>query len=158
MRRYLDRDKPTRGSNEVKDLNEVLPDVFGARFEEFSEDLQERLRQVYREGVKQGLYLERERLPVPPDVFETWEREEIPLNPEDTRRTPGRLGELESAKKTLLELVDTLGLEIEHCLRPECTLGLGGDALAKKRHQFFTITQALCRTVNRSLDTVKAHR
>ena len=148
----------TQGIPNMKDMNEVLPDVFGSRFEEFSEDLRMRLRQVYREGIKQGLYLERERLPVPAEIFEVWERPEIPLNPEDTRRTPGRLGELESAKKILLDLIDTLGLEIEHGLRPERTLGLGGEDLAKGRHQFFVLTQSLCRAANRMLNTVRTNR
>ena len=141
----------------MKELAEVLPDVFGPRFDEFSEDLQTRLRQVYREGIKQGLYLERERLPVPPEVFETWGRSEE-VSPSDPRRVPGRLAELDEAKKTLIELIETLGLEVEHCLRPERTLGLGGDDLAKGRHQFLVVTQALCRTINRALDTVRSKR
>lgn len=137
----------------MKDLAEVLPDVFGPRFDEFSEDLQMRLRRVYHEGIKQGLYLERERLPVPPEVFETWERPETA--PADPRRAPGRLAELDEAKKTLLELVETLGLEVEHCLQPDKTLGLGGDDLAKARHQFLTLTRAITRAIDRVLVTVR---
>ena len=140
----------------MKSLEEVLPDVFGERFEEFSEDLRVRLGHVYHEGVKTGLYLERERMPVPPEVFEVWEHSES--LPEDPRRAPGRLAELEEAKKTLLDLIDTLGLEAEHCLRPERTLGLGGDELAKARHQFLVLTQSLMRTVDRALTTVRGVR
>lgn len=137
----------------MKVFDEVLPDVFGPRCAEFSPDLLDRLRQMHREGVKTGLYLEREQLTVPPDVFEVWERPETA--PADPRRAPGRLGELDEAKKDLLDLVETLTLEIDHCLRPERTLGVSGDELAKARHQFLTRTQALTRTLNRTLTTVR---
>ena len=140
----------------MKSVEEMLQDVFGERHAEFSDDLRARLRRVYHEGVKVGLYLERERMPVPPEVFEVWERAEV--LPADPRRAPGRLAELDEAKKTLIDLIDTLGLEVEHCLRPERTLGLGGEELAKGRHQFLVLTQALLRTVDRALTTVRGAR
>lgn len=138
----------------MKSFDEVLPDVFGERHTEFSPVLRERLEQVYREGLKQGLYLEREHLPVPEEVFKVWERPNTPSEG-DPRRAPGRLGELDEAKKTLIELIETLAIEVDHCFRPERTLGLGGDDLAKGRHQFLTRTQTLMRTVDRALTSVR---
>lgn len=134
-------------------FDEVLQDVFGKRHTEFSPDLRARLQQMYREGVKSGLYMERERLPVPPEIFEVWERpEELPADP---RQAPGRLGELDEAKSVLIELIETLAVEVDRCFRPERTLGDKGEALAKSRHQFLTRTQALMRTISKSLDTVR---
>lgn len=141
----------------MRDFDEVLLDVFGEKSREFSEDLRARVRQIHREGIKVGLYLERERLPVPQDVFDVWERPAEPV-PEDPRRAPGRYGEIEHAKTELVEAIEDLAIEVEHRIQPERTLGAGGVDLVKARHQLLTQIMQLTRAIGRLAKQVREFR
>lgn len=140
----------------MKPFDEVLPDVFGERHSEFGPDLRARLLQVYREGIKAGLYMERERLEVPADVFEVWERPES--LPEDPREAPGRLGELEVERAKLTDKLEALIVEIDRDPSITRTLALRGDDLARGRHQVLTRFAALIRGVDRMLERVRSWR
>lgn len=142
----------------MRDFDEVLQDVFGPKARTFSEDLRARIRQIHREGIKVGLYLERERLPVPQDVFEVWERPPEAEAPEDPRRAPGRYAEVEHAKTELVEAIENLAVEVERRIQPERTLGAGGVDLAKARHQLLTQIVQLARAVERLAKRVREFR
>lgn len=136
-------------------MSEVLQDVFGGAFARLSPDLQERLRQVYREGVRRGLHMEREHLDVPPAIFEEWDHGP---RTEDPRRAPGRYAELEDLKLALVEGIENLVTDVELCLRPEKSLGVGGIELTKTRHQFFARADGLARKIGELRTEVRKWR
>lgn len=120
----------------TKTLEEALEKVFEERVREFSPELQDLLRQLWREGVKLGLYLEREREEMPGGIFDAPPPPRSPVATDDPRRVPGRLGELKQAKDRLIEKSENLSLEIERCLDYTPTLGLGDVELTKARHRY----------------------
>lgn len=138
----------------VRELQDVLQEVFGDRWAEFSPDLRARLEQVHREGIKAGLYMERERLDVPSEVFDKWERPEEP-EPEDPREAPGRLAELEAVKAQVVEDLETLAAEVDRSDMVTRTVAFHGEDLARARHQFHVRLEALRRKVSRMLAEIR---
>jgi len=137
----------------------LLLDVLGDKSREISPDLRERLRLLWREGVKTGLYLEREQQPVPESLFTKWESRRVaPREEIDPRREPGKYAELLDAKDRLVLRIEELAILIEHELSPERTLGVGGVDLAKARHKFLTRVQQVSRAVDRLHKTVWGFR
>lgn len=132
----------------VREFQDVLREVFGPRCDDFGPDLRSRLVQLHREGIKAGLYMERERLDVPPEVFEKWERPEE-VEPEDPREAPGRVAELEAVQNRVVESLETLAAEVDRCEMATRTLGFHGDDLARARHQFHVRLEQLERQVGR---------
>jgi len=139
----------------VRELQDVLQEVFGPRYAEFSPDLRARLEQVHREGIKTGLVMERERLEVPSEVFDKWERPEEP-EPQDPREAPGRLTELEAVKAQVVEDLETLAAEVDRSDLATRTVAFHGEDLARARHQFHVRLEALARKVSRMLADVRA--
>jgi len=120
----------------TKTLEEALEQVFEERVREFSPELRDLLQQLWREGVKLGLYLERERQEVPAGIFATPPPPRGPVPTDDPRRVPGRLEELKQAKDRLVEKTESLAFEIERYLDYTPTLGLGDVELTKARHRY----------------------
>lgn len=139
----------------MREFPDVLLEIFGPRAEEFSPDLRERLTQLHREGIKAGLYMERERLPVPPDVFDEWKRPEVP---EDPRAAPGRLAELETVRDQLVERIESLAVELERDESISRTLQFRGDDLARAQHQIRVRLEAIDRQVSRMLAEIRRWR
>lgn len=141
----------------VREFDDVLLEVFGPRCGEFGPDLRSRLEQLHREGIKAGLYLERERMPVPPEVFAKWERPED-ADPEDPREAPGRLTELAQVQARVVERVEELAVEVDRNDMAVRTLGFHGDDLARARHQCLVRLEQVERQVIRMLAEVRKWR
>jgi hypothetical protein len=144
-------------SDPLADFDDVILDVFGSRSAEFSPSLREHLRQLHREGIKQGMYREREHLPAPEGLFDVWERPSEDLDIEaDPRRAPGKIGELEQAKEQLIHRIDDLAVEVDNRVQPNRTLGLRGKDLAIERHKIWTQIDALRRQVERMIQKLRS--
>ena len=141
----------------VREFHDVLRDVFGPRCEDFGPDLRSRLEQLHREGIKAGLYMERERMPVPPEVFAKWERPED-ADPEDPREAPGRLAELDEVQARVIDKLEDLVVEVDRNEMATRTLGFHGDDLARARHQFHVRLESVERQVDRMLAEVRRWR
>lgn len=141
----------------VREFHDVLLEVFGPRCEDFGPDLRSRLEQLHREGIKAGLYMERERMPVPPEVFAKWERPED-ADPEDPREAPGRLAELAQMQARVVERVEELAVEVDRNDMATRTLGFHGDDLARARHQCFVRLEQVERQVIRMIGEVRRWR
>lgn len=144
----------------MKDFEEILLDVFDERASNFSDELREMLKQLWREGVKQGLYLERERLPVPKDIL----KRRPPRNPEkideDPRTAPGKVAELETVVENIVQQAESLVCKIESNLDVGPTLALRGEELLKARHRFHTQADKLARdlaALTQFVDRFKIH-
>lgn len=131
----------------IEEFDEALREVFEGREAQFSSELRTMLRFLWASGVRLGLYLERERKPVPPGIFQKPPRRRKKVEDDDPRREPGKLDQLVKAKEAVIEKAEELSVELEHQLDYEPTLGLGGTELAKARHRFLSqvgkIDQAL---------------
>ena len=137
----------------------LLLDVLGEKSLTVSPDLRGRLRVLWREGVQDGLFLERERKEVPAEVFTKWEPRKAETLPDDhPSRAPGKYQELQDAKHRLVIQIEELGIEVEHELNPERTLGVGGVDLVKARHKFLTRVQQLSRAIERLQETLAGFR
>jgi hypothetical protein len=134
----------------MRDFDETLGDVFGERTGSLSEDLREMLKELWREGVKYGLYLERERLPVPKDILARRPRrkQETESQEEDPRTAPGKIAELEKVVEKLVDKAEVLSGKIEANLDFSPTLALRGVDLMKARHRFLTQAEKLDRDLN----------
>lgn len=136
----------------------LLLDVLGEKTREVSPDLRERLRVLWREGVQDGLYLERERKEVPAEVFTKWESRKAPAPEDHPSRAPGKYGELLDAKHRLVLQIEELGIQVEHELSPERSLGVGGADSVKARHKFLTRVQQVSRAIERISETIAGFR
>lgn len=138
----------------MRELPDVLSEVFGPRWEEFGPELRSRLTQLHREGIKAGLYMERERLPVPPEVFVQWVRPDKPT--EDPRETPGRVMELEELQQRVVQNLEKLTIAVEQSTVATRTTGVRGHDLARAREQAKVQLEAWDRQVRRILEQVRA--
>lgn len=141
----------------VREFQDVLTEIFGPRSKEFGPDLRSRLIQLHREGVKAGLYMERERLDVPPEIFEKWERPED-QKVEDPREAPGRVRELEAMQTRVIDKLESLCVEIERHDGASRTLGFHGDDLARAREQEMVRLESIERQTVRMIAEVRKWR
>jgi len=137
-------------------FEDAVTAVFEERTRDFSDGLRELLEELWREGVKLGIYLERERQPVPEGLFEKPPRRRRMAN--DPRREPGKLVQLREAKEKIVDQADELALEVEHHIDYEPTLALGGEELAKARHRYLQQTGHIERQLSELLAYVRQFR
>jgi hypothetical protein len=141
----------------MRDFDETLKDIFDERAAAFSGDLREMLKELWREGVKHGLYLERERLPVPKDILTRRPRRKPVEEAEnDPRTAPGKVAELEAMVEMLIDKADTLSIKIEANLDCSPTLALRGVELMKARHRFLAQADKLDRELSEMIRFVEA--
>lgn len=142
----------------MKEFDENLHEIFGARSAELSNDLRGMLRQLWKEGVKLGLYMEREQKNVPPDIFAQWKprtkEETQAIVEKDPRVAPGKTAEFEKSIEKLVEKTETLAAKIESNVDPSPTLGLHGDELLKARHKLWAQIKKLDREITKLTEFV----
>lgn len=138
----------------MTEFEQALQEVFEGRQGQFSDELREMLRLLWGSGVRLGLYLERERKPVPVGIFEKPPRRRK-VREDDPRRKPGKLDELIKAKDDVVEKTEDLAIELEHQLDYEPTLGLGGQELLKARHRFLGQVHKIDVELDRLLEAVR---
>lgn len=142
----------------VREFQDVLAEVFGPRSTEFGPDLMSRLQQLHREGIKNGLYMEREKLDVPSEVFDKWERPEDQEEVEDPRAAPGRIRELEIVQGRVVEKLESLAGEVDQHDGAARTAGFHGDDLARAREQFLVRLESIERQTDRMRAEVRKWR
>ena len=137
-----------------KTFEEALEHSFGDRAAEFSSDLRDMLCAVWSDGVRTGLYLEREGLEVPPEVGSVPERvaKERQNMEEDPRTAPGKVQALEAEAERLALLAEDVSLEIERRVDPGPTLAMKGVELSKGVHRF----RQQCEQIRRKLQEALA--
>jgi hypothetical protein len=144
----------------MKDCDEALDTVFDDRVKDFSPELRGLLRQLWCEGVQRGLYLEREDLPVPPEVIEHMHRNVRPvpdadLSLEEKVQAPGRFTELERVKEALILLTEDLACTMESNINYAPTLALKGRELVKARHRYLSQVGQLHLRISELLERVR---
>lgn len=147
----------------MKDCDEALEKVFEDRVREFSPELRLLLRQLWCEGVRRGLYLEREDLPVPTEIIEMTRPKVRPLSSEkdDLRpveekvREPGHLEELQQVKDALIERTEELACVMESQIDYGPTVALKGRELVKARHRYLGQVGQLRAQVEAMLERVR---
>ena len=131
-----------------KTFEEALKHAFAERADDFSGDLKEMLCAMWSDGVRTGLYLEREDLEVPEEVLDAPERVVGERNVEEVRRQPGKTAELETEVERLVEFAEEVALEIERRADPGPTLAMKGTELIKGRHRFLQQLEQIRRKLN----------
>lgn len=139
----------------MRDFDESIREIFGERCAEFNDDLRELLRETWREGVRMGLYLERERKPVPKDILTRRPPRKTELVEDDPRTRPGKVAELEKIVENLVDKAETLSVKVESNLDFTPTLGLRGIELTKARHRFVTQAEKLDRELSSLIQFVE---
>lgn len=143
----------------MKDFEVVLQGFFGERAREFSESLRASLKQVWYEGIKHGIYLEREQQPIPEGLLAGVAG--LPAPAEDLPRpATGTAADLEEVVEKLVDKAETLSIKIENNLDVTPAMLLEGVERMKARHRFLSQAEKLNRDLNemiRFVDGFKVH-